>query len=268
VNLVKLSLSNPVGVIVGIIMAVMFGAISLTQLPIQLTPEIEEPQISISTTWRAAAANEIEAEIIEPQEDVLRGLPGMTNLTATAQEGSGELTLTFAVDMELNRALIEVLNRLNQVPSYPEDADEPVLATVGGDANSIAYFLIKPTEGNNHPIAGYKDFVEEVVQTRMEQIPGVAKADVYGGRDREIRITFDPYKVASLGIQLPVISSLSGSGKDVSGGATDVGKREYSIRFAGKYNAEELGGLIIHWRDGHPVYLRDVAKVEWEAVSD
>lgn len=266
-NLVKLSLSNPVGVIVGIIMAIMFGAISLTQLPIQLTPEIEEPQISISTTWRAAAANEIEAEIIEPQEDVLRGLPGMTNLTATAQEGSGELTLTFAVDMELNRALIEVLNRLNQVPSYPEDADEPVLATAGGDANSIAYFLIKPTEGNNHPIAGYKDFIEEVVQTRMEQIPGVAKADVYGGRDREIRITFDPYKVASLGIQLPVISGLSGSGKDVSGGATDVGKREYSIRFAGKYNAGELGGLIIHWRDGHPVYLRDVAKIETRLVD-
>ena len=155
-NLVKLSLGNPVAVIVGIIMAVMFGAISLSQLPVQLTPEIDEPKITVRTTWRAAAPNEIEAEIIEPQEDVLRGLPGMTKLTATAKEGVGEISLTFAVDMELNRALIEVLNRLNQVPSYPEDADEPVLATVGGDANAIAYFAIGPTEGNNHPIGSSK----------------------------------------------------------------------------------------------------------------
>ncbi len=266
-NPVKLSLSNPVAVIVGIIMAVMFGTISLSQLPVQLTPEITEPQITITTTWRAAAPNEVEAEIIEPQEDVLRGLPGMIEITATAHEGMGEITLTFSVDMELNRALIEVLNRLNQVPSYPEDADEPVLATVGGDANSIAWFMVKPMKGNSHPISGYQDYVEEVVQTRLEQIPGVAKSEVHGGRDREIRITFDPYKVASLGIQLPVVSELSGSGKDVSGGATDVGKREYSIRFSGKYEADELGGLIIHWRDGYPVYLRDVAKVEKRLVD-
>ncbi|MFT7460129.1 MAG: multidrug efflux pump subunit AcrB [Planctomycetota bacterium] len=261
-NLVKLSLGNPVAVIVGIIMALMFGGISLSQLPVQLTPEIEEPQITITTIWRAAAPNEVEAEIIEPQEDVLRGLPGMTKITATAREGRGEITLTFSVDMELNRALIEVLNRLNQVPSYPEDADEPVLATVGGDANAIAYFSIRPVEGNNHPIDGYKDYIEEVVQTRFEQIPGVAKSETIGGRDREIRITFDPYKVASLGIELPIVSRLAGSGEDVSGGATDVGKREYSVRFAGKYTIEDLAELIIEWRDGHPVYLRDVAKVE------
>jgi multidrug efflux pump subunit AcrB len=267
VNLVKLSLGNPVAVIVGIIMAVMFGAISLSQLPVQLTPEIDEPKITIRTTWRAAAPNEIEAEIIEPQEDVLRGLPGMTKLTATAKEGVGEISLTFAVDMELNRALIEVLNRLNQVPSYPEDADEPVLATVGGDANAIAYFAIGPTEGNNHPIGGYKDFIEEVVQTRLEQISGVAESETLGGSDREIRITFDPYKVASLGIQLPVVSQLAGSGDDVSGGATDVGKREYSVRFSGKYNRDELEGMILEWRDGHPVYLRDVAKVEERLVD-
>ena len=267
VNLVKLSLNNPVAVIVGIIMSIMFGAISLTRLPVQLTPEIEEPQITITTTWRAAAPNEVEAEIIEPQEDVLRGLPGMTEIIATAHEGMGEITLKFAVDMELNRALIEVLNRLNQVPRYPDDADEPVLATVGGDANAISWFMVKAMPGNDHPIAGYQDFVEEVVQTRLEQIPGVAKSDVHGGRDSEIRITFDPYKVASLDIQLPVVSRLAGSGQDVSGGSTDVGKREYSIRFSGKYKAEELGELIIHWRDGYPVYLRDVAIVEQQLVD-
>ncbi len=266
-NFVKLSLGNPVAVIVGIIMALMFGAISLSRLPIQLTPEIQEPKITIQTSWRAAAPNEIEAEIIEPQEDVLRGLPGMTEIEATAYEGYAEVSLTFAVDMELNRALIEVLNRLNQVPSYPEDADEPVLATVGGDASAVTWMNVFTLPGNDNPIAGYKDFVEDTVQTRFEQVPGVAESEVYGGRNREVRITFDPYKVASLDIQLPVVSRLSGSGDDVSGGSTDVGKRKYSVRFVGKYNGQELGGLIIDWRDGRPVYLRDVATVEEKLVD-
>lgn len=193
-NPVRLSLGNPVAVIVAIIMALMFGFISLSKLPVQLTPEIEEPEITITTTWRAAAPHEIEAEIIEPQEDVLRGLPGMTKLSASAVEGRATITLEFAVDMELTRALIEVLNRMNQVPRYPDDADEPVLATAGGGANAIAWFMVRPLANNNHPIAGYKDFVEDVVQTRFEQIPGIAESGVYGGRDREVRITLIPIR--------------------------------------------------------------------------
>jgi len=86
VNLTKLSLDNHVAVIVALLLATLFGSISLYRLPIQLTPEIQEPEITIKTNWRAAAPNEVEADIIEPQEDVLRGLPGMTRLLAKAQQ--------------------------------------------------------------------------------------------------------------------------------------------------------------------------------------
>jgi multidrug efflux pump subunit AcrB len=252
---------------VAVLLVLLFGAISFARLPIQLTPEVEEPEITITTPWRAAAPNEIEADIIEPQEDVLRGLPGMTELLANAQEGRGEITITFAVGTDLRRALVEVMNRLNQVPRYPEDADEPIISTVGADARAIAWFMIKPRPGNDRDISSYKDFVEEVVQTRFERVPGVARSEIYGGREREIRITFDPYKAASLGVQLPVVSQLAGTGKDISGGFADVGKRKYSVRFAGKYRVEELGELVIDWRNGKPVYLRDLAKVEQQLVD-
>lgn len=86
-NLTKLSLDNHVAVIVAILLATLFGSISLSRLPIQLTPEIQDPEITIITNWRAAAPNEVETDIIEPQEDVLRGLPGMTKLLAKAQDG-------------------------------------------------------------------------------------------------------------------------------------------------------------------------------------
>jgi len=267
VNLTKLSLDNHVAVIVAILLATLFGSISLSRLPIQLTPEIKDPEITINTNWRAAAPNEVETEIIEPQEDVLRGLPGMTKLLSKAQDGRGEITITFSVEMDLRRALVEVINRLNQVPSYPDDVDEPTISTVGGNARAIAWFIIKPEAGNNVDISSFKNYIEEVVQTRFERVHGVARSEVYGGREREIRITFDPHRTASLGVQLPLATTQITSGADVSGGYADIGKRDYSIRYAGKYRVEDLQGLIVDWRDGYPVYLRDIAVVEERMVD-
>ena len=261
-DITRACLGNPVAVLVAVIIILIFGTISLSRLPIQLTPELDEPEITITTTWRAAAPNEVETEIIEPQEDVLKGLPGLTEIRASAFEGRGEINLTFSVHMDMRRALVEVMNRLNQVSDYPDDADEPSLSTVGQDSRAIAWFIIKPTKDNQRAILTYKDFVEEVVQSRFERIPGVARSEVYGGSDKELRITFDPYKVASLGIQLDKVMKLAGTSKDVSGGFVDVGKREYSIRFAGKYAATDLGEMILEWRDGRPIYLRDVAIIE------
>jgi hydrophobic/amphiphilic exporter-1 (mainly G- bacteria), HAE1 family len=267
VNITRSCLDNPVALLVAIILLLIFGSISLSRLPIQLTPELEQPEITITTNWRAAAPNEVEAEIIEPQEDVLRGLPGLTEIRANAHQGRGEINLTFIVEMDMRRALIEVMNRLNQVADYPDDADEPSISTVGEDARAIGWFIIKPTEGNQKPIESYKDFVEEVVQSRFERIPGVARSEIYGGSEKELRITFDPFKVANLGIQLDKVMQLAGTSKDISAGFADVGKREYSIRFAGKYAASDLGEMILEWRDGRPIYLRDVARIE-ERLTD
>ena len=266
-NLTKLSLDNHVAVIAALLLATLFGSISLYRLPIQLTPEIQDPEISIKTNWRAAAPNEVEAEIIEPQEDVLRGLPGMTKLLAKAQEGRGEITITFFAEMDLRRALVEVINRLNQVPSYPDDVDEPTISTIGGNARAIAWFVIKPKEGKDKDISGYKTYIEEVVQARFERVPGVARSEIYGGREREIRITFDPHKTASLGVQIPAATTILSAGTDVSGGFIDIGKREYSLRYAGKYRIEDISGLVVDWRDGYPVYLRDIAVVEERLVD-
>lgn len=261
-NITRLCLANPVALLVAIFLLLIFGTISLSRLPIQLTPELEEPEITITTPWRAAAPNEVEAEILEPQEDVLRGLPGLTEIRATAFEGRAEINLKFIVEMDMRRALIEVMNRLNQVSDYPDDADEPSISSVGQDARAIAWFIVKATDDNERAIETYKDYVEEVVQSRFERIPGVARSEVIGGSDRELRITFDPYKVANLGIELDKVMQLARTSKDISGGFADVGKREYSIRFAGKYEAADLGEMILEWRDGRPIYLRDVAVVE------
>ena len=261
-NLTRLALSNPVATLVGVLLVTLFGLVSLWRLPIQLTPEVEVPEITIQTVWRAAAPEEVEAEIIEPQEKVLRGLPGMTQLLARAQRGQGEISIQFEVGHDLSRGLLEVINRLNRVARYPEDAEEPVIDTVGGRSRAIAWFIIKPGEGNDRAIETYQDYIEEVVQTRFERVPGVARSEIYGGREREVRITFDPYRAASLGVGLPEAAQRTGTNEDVSAGEASVGKRRYTVRFTGAIDADELGDLVLEWREGRPVTLRDIADIE------
>jgi multidrug efflux pump subunit AcrB len=258
----RAALGNPVATLVGVLLLIMFGLISLSRLPIQLTPEVEQPEITIKTTWRAAAPEEVEAEIVEPQEKVLRGLPGMTELLSTARRGEGEISIKFIVGFDLQRGLVEVLNRLNRVPRYPEDADEPVLSTVGGRSRPIAWFIIKTKDGNTRDIQSYLDYAEEVVQTRFERVRGVALSEVRGGRRREVRITFDPYKAASLGVEFPVAARLVAGNENISAGTVDVGKRRYTVRFTGAFNPTTMGELVLEWRDGRPVLLRDLAEVD------
>ncbi|HEY5701582.1 MAG TPA: efflux RND transporter permease subunit, partial [Gammaproteobacteria bacterium] len=263
----RLALSNPVATLVAVLLIGLFGVLSLERLPVQLTPEVEKPEITIRTTWRAAAPEEVEAEIIEPQEKVLRGLPGMTEMLANSQRGQGEITISFAVGHDLGRGLLEVLNRLNRVARYPDDADEPVISTVGGRSRAIAWFILKAINGNTRDIQSYQDYIEEVVQTRFERVPGVALSEVRGGREREVRITFDPYRAASLGVELPQAAALAGRNEDVSGGEANVGKRRFTLRFTGAFNAEQLGDLVLEWREGRPVMLRDVADIEVRMVD-
>jgi len=267
VSFTKTSISNPIAVLVAVILALIFGFLSLDRLPVQLTPEVEKPEITISTSWRSAAPGEVESEIIEPQEKVFRGLPGMTEITSEASRGRGTVTITFVVGMDMQRALLEVLNRLNRVPFYPEDAEEPIISSVGGDSRAIAWFILKPIEGNDRHIASYQNFIEDVVQTRFERVQGVARSEVRGGRETEVRITFDPYKAASLNIQLPKVVSLVGGNKDVSAGSADVGKRRYVIRYAGKYDTAALEQMVLEWRDGRPIRLIDIARIETRLVD-
>jgi multidrug efflux pump subunit AcrB len=268
VTLTRIALSNPVAVVVAGILIAIFGSISLSRLPIQMTPEIERPEISIGTRWRASAPNEIESEIIEPQEDVLRAIPGLLKMQSTASYGRGFINLEFAIGTDMNRALIEVMNRLNQVPRYPVDADEPTIS-VGANRfeKIIAWFAVKTKPGNTRPIESYQDFIDDTVVTRLERVPGVSQTGAFGGRSHEVRITFDPYKAANIGLDLTGVSSELGSNADVSAGTNEVGRRQYTLRFSGKYDVSALGELVLQWREGKPIRLKDIARIEMVMVD-
>ena len=190
----------------------MLGTLAMVSLPIQMIPDVQQPFIQINTGWRSAAPEEVESEIIERQEDALRGIPGLEKMDSSASRGNGNINLMFSIDTELQRALIEVINRLNQVPRYPNDVTEPrIYAGQDSFGAQIAWFALTRVPGNERPMASYEDFVREVVRARIERVPGVSRSNAYGGRANEVRITFDPYQAAALGIDIPTLAGLTGN---------------------------------------------------------
>ena len=264
-KMIDASIKNPVAVGMVVLLVAVFGFLSLRELPLQLFPDIDRPQISIQTNWRAASPEEVESELLEPQEQVLQGLPGMEELDGNAGSGGSFINLTFAIGTDMKNAMVDVIGRLNRVRSIPKDADRPVvqLGGNGGGANeTLSWFFVQLLPGTAGPIDQYRQFIENSVKPRIEAVPGVSQVIVNAGPPNEVRITVDMVKAASLGISIPDISARAAASTDISGGQIEVGRQQYELRFTGRYKPEQLGDLVLSWRDGKPIHLSDVATVE------
>ena len=260
------SLRNPAGIAVVVAIILFFGLFSLSKLPVQLFPNIDEPTLSVNTGWRAASPREVESEIVEPLEDVLQGLPGMKEMTAGANKGFAWINLRFGLDTDMQQMLIEVISRLNRLDPLPRDSNPPQVQSGagfgGGGANeSLTWFFVQLLPGTAGPVESYQQVLEELLKPELEAIPGVAAVQIHAGQQQQLLIEFDPYRAAELGIEIPRVAALTGRANDVSGGFVDVGRRTYTLRFAGRYTPEQLGGLILEWRDGSPVRLGDIANI-------
>jgi hydrophobic/amphiphilic exporter-1 (mainly G- bacteria), HAE1 family len=143
-DLVRFSIDNPVKLTVGVFLSLLFGLIAYVDTPVQLTPDVVEPEITIRTMWPGASAQEIEREIIDEQEEQLKSVEGMDRFTSESSDSVGSITMRFVVGTDLGEARARVAEKLNQVPDYPDDAREPVISTVNANANAIAWFILKP----------------------------------------------------------------------------------------------------------------------------
>ena len=236
-NLIRAAIERPIAVIAVVAMALMFGYLALTTIPIQLTPDVRKPIITVETNWPGAAPAEVEREIVVQQEDELKGLDGLEEMTSTARTGNAEITLTFAIGTNMDRALLLVSNRLQRVSSYPAEVDEPVLGTSGSEDSPIAWFILKRAAGNERPMYEYGDFAEDYVREAFERVEGVAGTNVYGGSERELQITIVPERLAQYRLTVPqIIQRLRAENISVSAGDIDEGKRRFVVRVEGELN--------------------------------
>ncbi|MCC2604236.1 efflux RND transporter permease subunit [Planctobacterium marinum] len=264
-DITKAALKNASGVAIVVGIITFLGLFSLSELPVQLFPDIERPRISIQTSWRAAAPQEIESEILEPQEEVLQGLPGMRTMSTFANQGNAWINLEFGLETDMQKTLIEVISRMNRIPPLPRDALSPniMLGGGGGGQPALTYFFLQKLPGNNKDIKEFINYFDESIRPQLEAIPGVSRAQMQSGRgsEEEFQIVFDPYRAAELGVDITNISRLLGSANDVSGGFVEVGRRKYTLRFEGKYQPQQMGEMILEWRNGSPIKLNDIAEI-------
>ena len=202
---------RPVTVTVGVILVLLFGLLALFRIPVQLTPEVVKPEITVETFWRGASPSEIEREIIDRQEEQLKTTPGLVEMTSESQDSRGRIVLTFQTGTDLNAALLQVSNRLDQVREFPQDAERPVLRTVNTSSSAIAWIILKTTPDNPIDVYLYRDFAEDFIKPRLERVPGVGLSNVYGGSDREMQLLVDPNTMASLNVTIIELLNAAGS---------------------------------------------------------
>jgi HAE1 family hydrophobic/amphiphilic exporter-1 len=239
-NLISLSIHRPIAVIAVVFMVLLFGYVALQRIPIQMAPDVRQPVIIVETFWPGSAPAEVEREIVNRQEDVLKGLEGVRSMESRSRTGRSEVTLEFSAGQNMDRALLLVANRLDRVTGYPLEADEPILKTSGTDDNAIAWFLLTREPGNDRDMITYGDFLEDVVQERIERIDGISGVNIFGETEREMRIVVDADRLAQFRLTVPdVVNRIRAANASISGGDIDEGKRSYVVRTEGDINAPE-----------------------------
>ena len=265
-NLIQACIRYPVSTAVGVIFVVMFGVVSLFNLPVQLTPDVDKPQITVTTAWPGASPLEVERDIIDEQEEELKSLEGLVKMESESHDGYGEIILRFQVGTDKDAARLKVSNRLDQVESYPTNVEKPVISGQVGVSGAIAWFHLDPTreDGFKGDISTLYDLVDDYIIPELERVEGVSSSNIYGGREAEVHIIVDPAKLALRQVTLTELAeAIDRENRNYSGGDFDEGKRRYIVRTVGEYQSpEDIENIVIANRNNVPIYLRDVARAE------
>jgi HAE1 family hydrophobic/amphiphilic exporter-1 len=168
---------SPVKVSVGVLLVALFGIVALMRMPMQLTPEVQRPAITIETRWPGASPQEVEQEIIVEQEEQLKSVEGITKMTSESMDSMGRITLEFGVEANMSEIVPLVNSRLQQVPEYPEDADEPVISMSNASDQAIGWFILSVKPPSNEELdafaAKYPALAEKIEPVRTARNVGL-----------------------------------------------------------------------------------------------
>ncbi len=250
---------------VAVLILCVIGVVAALRISVQMIPDLDVRTISVYTNWPGATPQDVEKEILIEQEEFLRNIPSLQQLIASASFGQASIELEFPHGVDINETLIRVTNALSQVPSYPNNVDEPRVYATSFSSNAFMYFRVAPLPDNPRQLnmVLMQDFLEDNVQTRMESIPGVSQVTVYGGAERQIQVLIDPARLAERGLTVAdVRRAITERNRDASGGEIESGKRRYLLRTIGRFeDLDALRQLILARRGDSLIRLADVAEV-------
>lgn len=265
-SLPRAAIARPVAVAMFFLGVVFLGVLSFTRLPIDLLPDVAYPRLVVYTTDAGAAPAEVERFITEPVEQAVSTVPGVQGVESVTREGASLVTARFAWGTDMEFAALNVREKLDNIrDQLPELASRPVVLRT--DPRSEPVMALAVAGGRDLP--GLKELAELVFKRRLEQIDGVALAQVTGGVEREIHVDVDPRALESFGLTVQDVSaSLDAANAQAPGGTIRRGRYRYSLRTLGELQGvEEIAAVPVRKAGaaldstGARILLRDVAAV-------
>ncbi|WP_395628776.1 efflux RND transporter permease subunit [Sphingorhabdus sp.] len=260
-NISAWSIRNPVVPIVLFVALTIAGIMSFMNMDVQNDPDIEFPVVVVSISQPGAAPTEITTQITQKVESAIRSVQGVRNIDASSSEGNTTVSAEFEIGDDINAAVSEVKNAVDQIRSdLPDGILEPQIFKVATSSDPIAYFAV---EASDMTLEQLSWFVDDTVARRLLSVEGMASVSRNGGVNREIRIVLDPAKMQSLGVTASQINSvLRQQNVNASGGQSQIAGSRQSVRVLGNAtDAFALSQTQISLGGGRSIKLADVAEV-------
>lgn len=263
----EFSVNRPITTLVIYIAVIVLGIYSLTKLAIDLIPDISFPVIAIFSDYPGASPQEVEENLTKIIENAASLSSNVKKVSSTSREGKSMVTVEYEWGTDMSDAAADLREKLDLVRDYlPDEASQPVIFKF--DPSLIPVMIIV-VEGKRD-LKSLRYIADHDIKNSLEQIDGVAKVDVYGGKQRQIHVDIKRDLLDSFGISIDqVIGILRSENVNISGGEIVEGNKSYTLRTVGKFKSiEEIKKLVVGAKNGVPVYLEDIANVYDGYVKD
>ena len=261
-QLPELSIRRPVFATVMSLLIVLVGAVAFQGLSVREYPQIDEPTVSVSTTFGGASSEVVESQVTKVLEDSLSGIEGVDVITSSSRPERSQITVRFALSRDPDSAAADVRDKVSRVRQrLPQGIDEPVIAKVEADAFPVVWLAMS---SDTHDALQLSDMANRLVKPVLQTAPGAADVRVYGERRYAMRVWIDTDRLAAYRLTVQdVEEALRRSNLEVPAGRIESQQREFNITAAtDMQTVTQFRELVIRMVGGVPVRLQDVARVE------
>jgi multidrug efflux pump len=244
------------------LMLVLLGLIGYTRLPVREFPDADAPVVSVTSILPGASPQVVESSVTDVLEEELSSVEGIRTLTSSSQEQVSTITIEFTLERDIEAAAQDVRDRVARVRgSLPEDMEEPVVAKEDADAFPIMFLTLR---SNSYSLMELSDLADRDIKPRLQTIPGVSGAPIYGERRFAMRVWLSPRELAARGLTAEdVENAIRTRSVEIPAGRIESDRREFSVRYLGEMRTpEEFASLTVARSAGGLVKLGDVARVE------
>jgi hydrophobic/amphiphilic exporter-1 (mainly G- bacteria), HAE1 family len=259
--LASISVKRPVFATVIILTLTVIGAFSFGRLGLDRFPKVDFPTVVITTRLPGAAPEEVETEITDKVEEAVNTISGIDELRSSSSEGVSQVIVTFLLEKNADIGAQEVRDRVNRVlPQLPRNIDQPTVEKFDPDSAPVLTLAVSADK----PIRDITEYADKTLRRQLENVNGVGQVVVLGGRARQVNVWLDPARLQAYNLTVTDVSrALQAQNAEIPGGRVDQGATALTLRTRGRVQSvAEFGDIVVRQQDGHPILLRDVARIE------